>query len=112
MAKDSDKLAVLERRRIELLHAIKHELSEEQLLKRVQRVKQAVFAVAKQYHVRGRPFKRFENNLEWQRVERFWESLSSAAVIELVTQWKPGVSYKTILAPCRSEDESSPSSSS
>ena len=108
MAKNSDKNRVLERRRIELLHAIKHEANTEAIAKRVTALKHAVFGVAKKHHVTGRPFLKFADNSEWRMVNSCWESFTTDEVISIVSRWAEHPTYKDVVLACR--DDSSKAS--
>ncbi|WP_144054679.1 hypothetical protein [Rhodopirellula europaea] len=101
MAKNSDKSIVLQRRRIELLNAIKHDASAEFVAKRIDALKQAVFGVAKKHHARYRPFTRFAENSEWQMVVRYWTALTPDSVVAVVTSWPDRPAYKEVLLACR-----------
>lgn len=101
MAKNSDKNLVLERRRIELLHAIQHEANTEAIAKRVTALKHAVFGVAKKQHVRYHPFLEFADNSEWRMVHRCWESFATDEVISIVSGWAERPSYKDVMLACR-----------
>ncbi len=105
MAKDSDKNAVLERRRVELIHAIEHRHDREKITKRIDALKQAVFAVAKKHNVRTRPFTKREDNPEWQMVVRFWDALPLEAVVEIVAKWRDRPGYKEVLIACGNVDD-------
>ena len=101
MAKNSDKDSVLERRRIELLNAIKHDASADMVGKRIAALKQAVFGVAKKNNVTYRPFTRFADNPEWQMVIRCWEALTPDVVVAIVTSWDAHPSYREVVLACR-----------
>ena len=101
MAKNSDKVSVLERRRIELLNAIKHDASADIVAKRIDALKQAVFGVAKKHNVRYRPFTRFADNPEWQMVVRCWDALTPDLVVAIVTSWADRPAYREVLLACR-----------
>ncbi len=107
MSKNSDKNAVLERRRVELLHAIEHRYDREKVAKRVDALKQAVFAVAKKYNVRASPFRKQEDNAEWQLVVRFWDALPLEVAVDIVKKWRDRPGYKEVLVACRNVDNAS-----
>ncbi len=101
MAKNSDKNRVLERRRVELLHAIEHQLCPEAVLKRVTALKQAVIGVAKKQHVTHSPFRRIEDNPEWQTVNACWTAFTTDEVVAIVQRWSDRPSYKDVFLACR-----------
>lgn len=72
MTKNSDKNGVLDRRRVELLHAIRNEAGTEVVLKRVTALRGVIIGVVKKHHVRHYPFQSFEQNPEWRAVLARW----------------------------------------
>ena len=89
MAKDSNKLGVLARRKRELDHAIAHGFSLEAVQRRTEKLRAAAVAVLKKYrgafaHVEGAP-----GHLRWEALQARWEGLSVDEVIELSARWGP-----------------------
>jgi hypothetical protein len=87
MAKDSDKLAVLHRRKTELDHALKHGFSAIAIERRAEKVRAAAIAVIKKYrgpfaHVEGGP-----GSQEWKELNERWNQFSTAEIITLVHRW-------------------------
>ena len=101
MAKNSDKDRVLERRRMELLHAIKHDASADIVAKRIEALKQAVFGVAKKHNVSYRPFTQFADNHEWQMIVHCWEAMTPEMVVAVVQSWTNGPAYRDVVVVCR-----------
>ncbi len=88
MAKDSKKRPVLDRRKKELDHAIKHGLTAEVIARRAEKVRAAAITVIKKErgsfaHVEGAP-----GNEEWKMLTARWEQLTTAEILELVRQRK------------------------
>lgn len=102
MAKDLDRLRVLDRRRIELFHAIRHGHSFLAIAKCCERLQQAALAVAKKSLVRRHPFETLNSTEAWQRVEPFWLSLTSAAIIAIAHNWPSRLTFRHVLSVCSS----------
>ncbi len=87
MAKDSDKRRVLQRRKQELEHAIKHSYSIERVQTRAEKLRSAAIAVLKKY---GGPFVLVEgtrDNSIWIAMQMRWESLLISEIIGLSSRW-------------------------
>jgi len=90
MAKNSDKRAVVEKRRVELLHAIRGEFSEDQILTRVEKLRFAIFKfIKKEFNGRssGAP-----NGL----VEK-WDSMSAERIIVIANSWPKNPTIRNVV---------------
>ena len=95
MAKDSNKRAVLNRRKLELDHAITNEFSASAIVRRAEKLRAAALAVAKKYcgdfaHLEGCP-----GNRDWIELKTQWEQFTIDEVIEIASHWpeKPTVRH-------------------
>lgn len=89
MAKDSNKRRVLDRRKEELDHALKHDLAPAAIARRAEKVRAAAIAVIKKYrgpfaHVEGGP-----GNTRWRELEQRWDQLTIDEIVEIVRRWPP-----------------------
>lgn len=107
MAKNSDKNRVLERRRVQLLHAIRNESDHDALEKRVSDLLRAVSSVIKKHHVRYHLFQEFNQNSEWKTVTDRWSRMTTDDVIAIVSKWRERPSYTDILHACDGKPSSS-----
>ena len=87
MAKDSNKLRVLARRKQELDHAIAHDCSPAAVQLRAEKLRAAAVAVLKKYrgafaHVEGAP-----GHSSWEALQSHWEGLSVDEIIDLSARW-------------------------
>lgn len=96
MARNSDKLQLLQRRRLELRHAIEHGMSAEAIANRCEKFKEAAVAVVKKTVVRCHPFRRAENDANFQETFLFWQSLSVPEIIEINNKWPERVNYQDV----------------
>ena len=81
MAKNSDKRAVVEKRRMELLHAIRHDFSEHQILMRVEKLRFAAFKFIK------KEFDGRSSGIPDGLIEG-WEAMTPDEIIELAKIWR------------------------
>ncbi len=100
MAKDSDKNRVLERRRVQLLHAIRNAADHNALEKCVSELLRAVLSVIKKHHVQYHPFQKFDENTEWKAVTDHWTRMKMDDVIAIVSKWRERPSYTEIFGAC------------
>jgi len=107
MAKDSDKNRVLERCRVQLLHAIRNEADQNDIEKRASKLLRAVLGVVKKHHVRYHPFQKLEENAEWKAVTDHWTRMNMDDVIAVVSQWSERPSYTDIFRACADKMSSS-----
>ena len=96
MAKDSNKHAVLVRRKKELDHALKHEFSAAAIAKRAGKVRAAAIAVIKKYrgpfgHLEGQP-----GNREWKELKETWAQLTTDEIVQLVRSWPPSPAIRDV----------------
>lgn len=98
MAKDSDKKRVLEKRRVELLHSIEHDADQEMIQKRVIKLLEAIYAVAKKEQSRIHPFTSEAKNEQLQAIKRGWESLAIEKVVAIVAGWPENPTYREVQA--------------
>ena len=87
MAKDSDKFALLYRRKTELDHAIRHEFARDAIERRANKLRSAAIGVAKSQrgafaHVSG-----CTGHKEWLELKRRWEEFSVDEILEISEQW-------------------------
>lgn len=95
MAKDSDKRAVLAKRKVELEHALKHEFSDALITKRAEKLRFAAIRLIKKELGRdysmpsdGVPvFPESSQYMDWFRLTMKWDALSTAEIIELAGDW-------------------------
>ncbi len=96
MAKDSNKVRVLQRRKQELDHALKNAYPAEALQVRAEKLRSAAIAVLKKY---GGPFPMVEGtsgNVAWTTVRARWEALSISEIIGLSSRWGAQPSYRDL----------------
>jgi hypothetical protein len=89
VAKDSNKLRVLTRRKQELDHAIAHGYSAESLRIRAEKLRVEAIAVLKKYrgdfaHIEGAP-----GHSIWKSLQTRWEGLTVEEIIERSGGWGP-----------------------
>ena len=91
---------MLERRRVQLLQAIRSGSDHDVLEKRVSELLRAVLSVIKKHHTRYYPFRDFDKNAEWKAVVDRWTTMTINDIIEIVSTWREGPSYTQILHAC------------
>jgi len=89
MAKDSDKRSVLDRRKKELDHALKHDLAPAAIARRAEKVRAAAIAVTKKYRGAFAHLEGARGHREWKELTEKWEQLTTDEIVELVRQWPP-----------------------
>ncbi|MCA9038206.1 MAG: hypothetical protein KDA91_23940 [Planctomycetaceae bacterium] len=100
MAKNSDKNRMLERRRVQLLQAIRIGADHDILEKRVSELLRAVLSVVKKHHTRYYPFQDFDENAEWKAVVDHWTTMKTDDIIAVVSAWREGPCYTQVLHAC------------
>lgn len=87
MAKDSDKRSVLNRRKQELDHALRHGFPPAAVEVRVEKLRAAAIAVLKK---NSGPFALVEDgpgNAAWKALRARWEALSVDEIVALTAEW-------------------------
>lgn len=95
----SDKAQILERRRVELIHAVNSDASDAALEKRVAALKRAVYGFLKKRHVFLNPFQNESKAPQQQAIKRRWEVISTEEVIALVAAWPKNPTHKQLQLP-------------
>jgi hypothetical protein len=96
MAKNSNKLAVLARRKNELDHALKHDFSSEAVAKRAEKVRSAAIAVIKKF--RG-DFADYEGGSDgWNELPQKWKQLTTSEIAAIVGKWRPNPGAREVRA--------------
>lgn len=104
MAKDSNKRAVLAKRKLELEHAIRHDFSDSIIAKRVEKVRFAALKLIKKdlgqnytMPLDGIPLQPESSRyMDWFRLAEKWNSLASSEIVELVKQWPDNPSVRDL----------------
>ncbi len=94
MAKDSDKLRVLTRRKQELDHAIRHGYPAAAINVRAEKLRAAAFAVLKKYR---------DLFAHWEALQARWESLTADEIIELSAGWGTRATLRDVRLAARAE---------
>ena len=87
MAKDSDKLTLLKRRKVELEHALTQGYADDAVDSRVEKLRLAALAVAKKYRGDFAHLEGCSGNKEWMQLKDRWEGFSVAEIIQIVEGW-------------------------
>ena len=92
--RNSDKLLRLARRKASLVNAVVNDLPQEQVVKRAERVRQAVLTALKKHRVRVTPYEDMERSRDvtertraCEALEDRWRSMPIEDVIEKSCQW-------------------------
>ena len=94
MKRDSDKQSRLARRKRELDYAIKHELGEKVITRRVNKVRDAALTMLKKYRPAFFDYNESDEVRDWVALEERWQSASTEEILAKVALWreKPAVS--------------------
>ncbi|TWT32993.1 hypothetical protein [Blastopirellula retiformator] len=95
----SDKAQILERRRVELIHAVSSDASDAALEKRVAALKSAIYGFLKKRYVFLHPFQNEAKAPQQQALKSRWESISTEEVIALVATWPKNPTHKQLQLP-------------
>ncbi len=94
MRRNSDKLIRLSRRRASLFHAVKHDLPQEQIARRIVKVRLAVLTALKKERVRSTKYAETECTSEstnwtaaFEVLENKWLNMAAEDIIEISSQW-------------------------
>ena len=87
MAKDSDKRAVLNRRKLELDHAINNEFTASAVARRAEKLRAAAIAVAKKYRGDFAHLEDCPGNRDWIKLKEQWEQFTIDEIIEIALNW-------------------------
>ena len=87
MAKDSDKLTLPKRRKVELDHAIRQGFDTDAIERRVEKLRLAALAVAKKYRGDFGHLSGCSGNKEWLELRDRWEGFSVEEILKLVEDW-------------------------
>ena len=91
MAKDSNKRAVLAKRRVELLHAIAHDFSETVVSQRLEKLRFAALKLIKKESNVS-----LHGSTNYDELTEKWNSLSQTQILELANDWPDNPSIRDL----------------
>ena len=91
MAKDSDKQAVLAKRKVELAHAVNHSFSDSIIAKRVEKLRSAALKLLKKESHRS-----LYDSQDNSELNKKWDSLTHPEIIEIANKWPDNPSIRDL----------------
>ena len=96
---DSDKRALLAKRKLELEHAVRNEFAPEHIAKRIENVRSAALAVVKKYRGAFANVTDGPGNAEWELQKQKWSDLSHSQILSICESWPDQPSIQHVKLP-------------
>jgi len=84
---DSDKRAILAKRKLQLKHAVRNELAPEYVAKRIEKVRSAALAVLKKYRGAFANVTDAPGNQAWELQKQEWSDLTHPQILNICETW-------------------------